>query len=385
MNWMPYHPAFPIGLDVGSSYIKAVQLRSDRDRRTIRSIAVFPRTEPKESLEQSEVRRIVEVLDRQGFSGRDCVMTVPPDDVMSETFELPPANSGAPLKQIASIEMGRIHSCDPHGIELAFWPLPVPATAREKDINSVMAVACTTEDAEHLLEVCESEGLSIQALDTSGWALARACAPQSVGCDGIYGILDIGWRCTRLIVLYEGVIVYERRLADSGIESIHQKLDQREKDAPGVVNHIIREIGLASVEGLQRPRGSIESEVHDVLLEHCERMLVQLAASFSYVESNYANAAASLLLLTGGGAVIPGLASQLAASTDLDIRVLAPAAVAECPRELLEQCGEPALTQALGLALHGLRSEQKHSGKCRRQGAEVGEQKSEDRGSEFRA
>ena len=379
MNWLPYHRTTPIGLDVGTSHIKAVQLRNDGVRRTIKAATVFPRVAQDAALEQAEVKRIVEVLNRQGFSGRECVLAVPPADLMSETLELPPLSSGAPLNQIASVEMGRIHNCDPQTIELAFWPLPAPASARGKEVNSVMAVACATEDAEQMLEACEAEGLRVQALDSSGWALARACAPESIDSDGVSGILDIGWRCARLIVLYEGVIVYERRLADSGIESIHQKLDQREQDNPGVIDHIIREIGLARVDGELRARGSIEAEVQEVLLDHCERMLTQLAASFSYVESNYTNAAARLLQLTGGGAAIPGLASQLAASTELDVNALAPAAVANCPPALLGPCGEPALTQALGLALHGSEDRGQRS-EVRGQKAEVRSQKSEVRG-----
>ena len=100
----------PIGLDVGSRQIHAVQLSRDTDGAwSLRASAGFPRSAGQEGkpLTAAEAARIADVLFRRNFSGSEIVLAVPDDKLLTTNLELPPRNGEIPLDEIARAEFGR--------------------------------------------------------------------------------------------------------------------------------------------------------------------------------------------------------------------------------------------------------------------------------------
>ena len=114
----------PIGVDVDGRSIAAVQLSLTGEGFQIEAATVLGRIGSQFPPEQPELHRLSEVLARQGFQGKKLVLGVPSDQVLASMLDLPPAGSGAPLEQIARIELARIHKCEPADLELAMWNLP---------------------------------------------------------------------------------------------------------------------------------------------------------------------------------------------------------------------------------------------------------------------
>src|SRR5947209_16612896 len=79
-------PRTPIGIDVGSRYVKAVQLdkaTTAAGRLRVAAAAIFPRSEPGTAIARPEVRRLGDVLYRHGFTGSAVVLAVPADRLLT--------------------------------------------------------------------------------------------------------------------------------------------------------------------------------------------------------------------------------------------------------------------------------------------------------------
>src|SRR5262249_26290258 len=151
------------------------------------------------------------------FEGRDVVACVPDDKLVTAVLELPPRSSGAPLDQLARVELARVHKLEPGSFELACWDLPAPA--RAGDATHMMAAACPHADADRLLGAIESAGLRVVALDIKPWALTRACA--AVGsADGTTVLLDVGEEGALLTAVRQAAPVYERMMRDGGTATL---------------------------------------------------------------------------------------------------------------------------------------------------------------------
>ena len=235
----------PIGIDLGSRSIKAAQLARTRDGWRVHAAVSLPRGRPDGEVDRSEVRKLRGVLDRQGFAGSKVVLAVPTGELLTGILDLPPRGSGAPLDQIARMELARIHKCAPETIEVACWDLPAPSHG--KDAARVMAAGCAHSSVDALADCFEDEGLNVQALDIHACAVVRACAPLLA--EGITCLLDMGWAAARLALLYQDVVVYERAMEETGIRPLYQAMGKKLGLSFETIDSVVSEVGLQSDAG----------------------------------------------------------------------------------------------------------------------------------------
>ncbi|MBI1367843.1 MAG: hypothetical protein GC162_04230 [Planctomycetes bacterium] len=348
MGWRRTKSRTAIGLDVGARLIKAVQMVGKRGSWQVAAAASFERSSQDRLPDQAELSRLAEVLDRQGFTGRQIVLAVPDDKLLSGILELPPRDSGAPVEQIARMELASMHRVDPQSFELSYWELP--ETSRARETARVMAAACAHNDAEELMDLFENAGFEVVALDTSAGAIARVCDMTHEGNEAIRPVLDIGWRAARLVVLFKGVDIYERQLTDAGVKSLWESLASRLELESDVVDYLLTQIGLNDDPNAETAMPL--DDLHQAIREHFESMVHELGISFSYALHQYNDAAITSLTLVGGGASIPGLADHLSKALDMPVKLLTPGQQATCPPSLMTAGSTGTLTSAMGLALH---------------------------------
>jgi Tfp pilus assembly PilM family ATPase len=92
-------------------------------------------------------------------------------------------------------------------------------------------------------------------------------------------------------------------------------------------------------------------EVRGIVAAHFDLASREVMASVSYSAHQYPDAAVSRLLLTGGGALLPGVAEHLQTLLGFECRVVTPLASATCgaATAIARECNA-ALTTAAGLA-----------------------------------
>jgi len=341
---LPGTPTLPIGVDVGGRHLRAVQLSGSPGRWTMSAAGSIVRKHQCRPLDRTDAAGLREMLDKGAFKGRRVVLAVPANMLMTGILDLPPRSSGAPLGQLARSELSRMHRCQPDSFELACWDLPAPA--RAGGATYVMAAGCGHSQADELIDTVEAEGLDVHALDLYASAVARVCNPVLDGVEGIAAILDLRWAQATLILLYQGVVVYERKLAKCGVEPVVDSLVRKHKLHRNRAEDLVRKVGLATQCPDIKP--DILKAVNRAVAAYSDSLVEEMRIPLSYLTNQYPDASPEMLLLAGGAAPIPGLVERLDSVLEFYVRTVRPGDIARCSADIEEKFGL-SLTSAVGL------------------------------------
>ena len=338
----------PIGVDLGARLIKAVQLERHSDGWHVAAAVALPRREPDGPVTATDVARLTSALRRQGFAGSRIVLAAPTGTARAELMELPPRSSGAPIDDIARAEICRTQKRAAGSFEMALWD--VPDEARGAGQMSMMTAVYPHDEAEHLLDVFEAAGWRVAAVDLQACALARACAAAAPGLE-LAAALDIGATCVVFQLMCRDVVVYVRRLENLGLGTVHDGLHGQFGLNPEMTEHLLRDVGLLEGEVTDGPSTSAMAGALGLIAGYVERLAREVGTSLSYAAHLYRDSAVQRLMLTGGGAAMPGLDAMLTRELAADVQVIRPSDLAACAEPLRSRCGSPALAAAAGLAL----------------------------------
>ena len=147
-----------IGIDADGRNINAVQLTQSRNHLRIEAATSIPRADSTIPLDEEELRRVTDILYRQGIRGRDVVLALPNEAVMSSILKVPSNGAQAELSQAARKQLAKAHHCDTRAVEIASWDLPAHRGATA--VEHVMAVACRSELANAVIDIFEGVGLA---------------------------------------------------------------------------------------------------------------------------------------------------------------------------------------------------------------------------------
>lgn len=340
----------PIGLDIGTRCVKAVQLVHARAGTRIAAAACLDRATPGAPLTASEAKSIRAVLDRQGFVGSRVVACAPTASLLTSVMDLPPRSSGAPLEHIARVELARSHGCAPGDLEMAWWELP--AGTRAVEGTNVFAVALRHAEANGLLDALEAAGFAADALDSGLLALARLCT--EAGGTTVTGLLDLGVTGTTIAVLHGQKLVYQRTLQDSGLGALHAQLVESLRVEPEVAEFLIRRIGLGDDLTDEQRAWEMLDDARGIITDFADAIGAEVKASLAYASRRHGSAEVGTVMAAGGGAAVAGMTSRIERGAEATVRMLRPslaAAVADDPlvRALAD---DPRLACAAGLATH---------------------------------
>jgi type IV pilus assembly protein PilM len=160
-------------------------------------------------------------------------------------------------------------------------------------------------------------------------------------------VLDIGTGEARLVLVRDSQVTYERTVADGGLAPLAKTLGDRLDLDADQVRYVLEGAGLG--EPGERRGAAALSTVRQTIIAHLTPLLSDLQMTFSYAEQRYPSAPVTRVLLSGGGATIPGLAPHMAQVLGLDVRRVSCADVVTCPGAA-EDHSTALLLKAVGLA-----------------------------------
>jgi Tfp pilus assembly PilM family ATPase len=158
----------------------------------------------------------------------------------------------------------------------------------------------------------------------------------------------------RLVLLYQGVVVYERKRAKGGLHAIVASLADHLQLKAQSVERLLMAGSLVSPQAGQGDDSEAAETVRAAATDHFDTMIEEMRMPVSYVSNQYPDAAMDRMLLIGGGAKIPGLAEYLDSRLEFEVRSVRLTDLTACSQELEEAHG-PALTVAVGLGQFGQR------------------------------
>lgn len=332
----------PIGLDVGSRRVKAVQLCRRRGGGwSLLAAASFERFRPGEPLDEQEVCRIAEVLRRRGFAGSAVNLAMPRQSMRSELIDVPPRESSAPVDLIVEAELARAQRLEPGSFTTAYWEVPGGSSTQ------VMASACPIEMIERTLSCFDAAGLEVVAAEPDSVVLARVASALGVG--GLTTMIDVGWSASSVVLLSDDVVMYERMAADASIAAMVERVGDALGLEPEVAERLLaRELAGTGDE-------DVVPAVHAAARDLVERLVTQVSVSLEYGQRQIGTDEDGRLLIAGGGSALGRVVGLVAESTGLEALRPMVAQIASNPRSgrLRAVAGDSSLTAALGAAMRG--------------------------------
>lgn len=330
----------PIGLDIGSTSISAVQL-SAPGRPVVAAALVIPRITPGPGpLSDHEASLLASALHRHGFTGSSVVIALGHTDQTIVPLQLPPVGSPAPRHEMALAQAADAARADAGDLQLAWWDLP----ARGPGPALALGIAATsTRILEHIAPL-EAAGLDPLAVDSRALALARALRPLAPDAPALTAILDLGHSAASLVLVEHATVVYERTLPDLGLRKpldlIAQSLDDAELALP---------LLLRAAQPATPTDPPLLRAARDTLSAWRDDLTRETALSLAYASPSDAHTAS--LFLTGGGRELPALAQHLASALP-NTTTLTPTLADSAATPIHLAALSPAPLLALGLALH---------------------------------
>jgi len=337
-----------VGVDIGRHTIKAAQLQVTGGQCRTDALLLLPRPQPDQEIGAADALAIRKILNRQGFSGNRIAIAAPEQKLLRTTLEVPAKVSGESAAQIVRMELSRLHNVAPDSFEMAYWELKDANNPRP--MTQTLAVGCPHEAANALLDVFEDARFRVVALDLRSAAVTRACRPLLLPSPQITAIVDLGWRSTSVLFVCGRSLIYERSVQGAPIGELTVRLTETFAIPPASAYQIIGTIG----PGMEELTGQFDRESLEAIRKHMrahfDQLLEELRVPLSYANHQFGGEGVKRLLLIGGGAAVPALASYFEARLGIEVKRAAPSDLVESSPELASRASNPALTCAVGLA-----------------------------------
>ncbi|MFQ5462347.1 MAG: pilus assembly protein PilM [Phycisphaerae bacterium] len=325
-----------IALDVGCTGVRAVQLQHRGQQwSTIHSSRVEARAasrDPADVPEQTDVglaakwgRWIEACVARAEFQGKQVSVVISPPDVEFHTLELPENVLVAVAEDVSAIVRGEMQRLIPDAAHLdsaAYWRLPPTS------MSAPNLVSCATPSGllEDVMRACRSAHLDCVTVDTSATALCRF-GNLLCGFDDntIWGILDVGYRQTRLVLCLGSVPILVRCAGGGGQSwtrqiaenlGISAKAAEVHKCSHGILPPSDRTSGAAPAD----ERNGLGAMLFGVLRNELIPITAEIKRSYEYALSCYARRRPADLMVVGGGAALRHLPDFLSDELGIPVR-----------------------------------------------------------------
>ena len=296
-----------IGLDIGTMSVRAAESSRGKDGPVITTCAEMPL--PAGSVvggviqdEKAVTLAIRQLYASTKFRTRMVVLGVTnPQSVVREmtVANLPPKE----LRESLPFQVRDLLPLPVDRAVLDFLPLENPG--RNETVRGLL-VAAPKGPVLTAVHAVERAGLSVIRVDLTSLALLRAAARLD---DQVEAIVDIGTQITTVVVHSDGIPLIVRTIPRGGAEL-----------TTAVSNRLAIPIAEAEERkcqvGLRPEKGP---EVADAVREAIKPLLNEIRGSFAYLTTGGRHAQVSRLILSGGGAMLPGLPETLASQLDVEV------------------------------------------------------------------
>ena len=341
-----------LGLDIGSSSLKVVQLRKDRDTAVLETygeLALGPyaggEVGQATNLPADKIaENLKDLLREANVTTTDAGVSIPFSRSLLTLVELPRAKTPEEQKTIVELEARKYIPVPVSEVQLDWFLVPDPVSEGQAPSQKVkvLIVAVHNDELTLLQNVVAAAGLTTNFYEIEIFSTIRSVVDEPVK---PVMVLDIGASATKVYVVEHGVVALSHNIPQGG-QDVTRTIASAQGFEIGKAEALKKEHGF-NVEGSQYDKQTIEL-VFSHIFEESKRVLTQY-------ETNR-KAPVSAIVLTGGGGVTKQLAKYAKEFFGVEIHVADPFARAQAPafmRPVLAEIG-PEFAVAVGLALRKL-------------------------------
>jgi type IV pilus assembly protein PilM len=337
-----------VGLDIGSSLIKVVEVDHSRGHPVLTRYGIIKL--PPEAIVEGEmmdqslvIEGIQECMTKAGITQKDVITAVSGRAVIVKKVVMDKMNPDD-AKEAIFWEAEQHVPFDIDDVCLDFQVLKEDVGANQMEI---LLVAAKKEMVNTHANIVRDAGLSPRIIDVDSFAVQNAIESASGGEGGLVtGLINIGSDVTNINIVQGNIPYFTRDLSVGSnvfIEAIQRNLgvDFDEADAM-----------LSGDRGIED-----EERFNTVIAEAADEISMGIERSISFLKTAGDAEQIDEVVLSGGGARIPGLKEILSEKHGIEFRVNDAISRIDRTDNLFEDAGDdmervgPLLTVALGLAL----------------------------------
>ncbi len=343
-----------LGLDIGSSTVKMVQLRKTDTGCTVTAAGIVDIAASENNNNRKDintVRAIDECLESIGTGAKLAVCSVCGPEVAVRAFRFP----SLPAEELQGAILLEASQVCPFNIDDGAVDYQL-TSGDEIHINGVL-VAATNRLIKKRRQLAKNASLKCVLLDVDGLALLNCfseCGAKQAG--QTTTILNVGSSYTNLAIVGDNALPFIRDIAHAG---------------QTIVNTIAMEKGV-STETVSRKLCGCEDptephlELYDSLGRACQELVVDVAETLRYYMAQEKSAVIQEIFVCGGFALVKGFVELLDSQLPVSVVLWNPfdeigcSASKDC-KDILAKKG-PALAVAAGLALRSIGSISRQAG-----------------------
>ncbi|HUB68849.1 MAG TPA: type IV pilus assembly protein PilM [Acidimicrobiales bacterium] len=291
-----------IGLDIGSSAVRAAQVTSDGKRAEVDRFAQVGL--PPGAVVEGEIRdhsAVVTALRRLwsdgGFGQKSVVLGVSSQRAMVRMIEMPAIED----KQVRSALRYEIGDLLPIPVDDAVFDFAIVGPGRPKgdggQTTQVLVVAAQKDIVSDEVAVATKAGLRVAAVDASPLALLRA-VPSGGASDGLDAVVSVGAQLLVVAVRQGGVPRFLRTTT--------------------LASDVVAE-PVARVAAGAKPGSSPAGTEPRTGPSRTDLVVEEVRSSIEYFLSHAQGSHLTQIELTGGGALVPGLVDRLSSGLALPV------------------------------------------------------------------
>jgi type IV pilus assembly protein PilM len=343
-------PTSIIGLDIGSSSVKAVELTAKPKGIELQHVGIAQL--PPEAIVQGAflnssaiVEAIREAVDGAGTRTKSVATAVSGHSLIVKKISLPSMTRDE-LDESIRWEAEQYIPFDINEVNLDFQILNSGETEGQMD---VLLVAAKKDLIDDYVNVITEAGLHPAVLDVEAFAVENAFeANYDVAPDEVVALADIGAQVVNINIIANGVPAFTRDISTGGnvyTEEIQKALSVGWEEAERI------KIGGSSTEQSQEV---VPQEVEQAMQSITETVTGEISRSLDFFAATAAESRINRIVLTGGGSRVSGLDEAFHGKTNIPVEHLNPLArmvpSTRFDQEFLEEVG-PSLGVSVGLAL----------------------------------
>lgn len=337
-----------VGLDIGFSSIKAVALSMEKNAPKLLSLGSIAAPQPGISSDGENDLEAVGIAIKKLFSaaripGKEVVVALPESKVFTRVIDELPYLTNQELDQAIKFAAEEFIPMPLVDVNLN-WQILSKANQKDKASKTVVFVVASPKNlVSKYLKVLQGVGLRPRALETEIIASTRALvgnnpfSPTSL-------IIQMGATTTDCAVVSKGMIWLTRSIATGGL---------------ALTRALAQQFGfeINQAEEYKKVYGLLEDQLEGKVYESL-KLIVDIIASearrvIQAYQSKYVQNPIKRVVLSGGGAKMPGLVIYLANSFGLEVQEADPWYLISKDKGLEQKLAQeaPSYSVAVGLAL----------------------------------
>lgn len=339
-----------VGVDIGNESIRAVEL-TDAAGSNPTVVRVFQVPLPEGAARSGdvlEVHTVASALKRLwvegGFKSKDVVLGIGNQRVLARDLTVPRTS----LKQIRESLPVQVQDMLPVPVNeaiLDFYPVSEGVIDGAPVVNGLL-MAAVKEAVMANVNAAKAAGLNPVEVDLIPFALTRLhMRQQNTG--GTIALIDIGATTTSVVIVTDGIPQFVR-IIPAGGDEVTKALISRLDMTPAIAEQAKRALGIITVGVAPEHRPVVE-----VIHELTGQLLHGLRNTLNYFVNSRPRESIVRIILTGGGANLPGLVATLGELTRLPVSIEDGFGGVRLAKNIAQSAttNRSDLTVALGLAL----------------------------------